>query len=252
LIQELSPTSRQKNNATGCQHYFFVLPSHPYVAVLDLRNEKMPTDPLTPTAQYPFGMAHLQVADPSNTWSNQDDWGEEMDDWGEELDDWETWEEPPQPGLRAEPGPWRWTLTFTVVAILLILFSAIALWGLVGSDWLYGTYGEISQKQWDQIADLRDRLVQLGLAPEAVNALNDALLPPHPAKENVLLDLKKAALALEQLKADATIREIRTGLYELIRALESSANPDFTPWPRFTPPPGPTLTPIIDAPVAKG
>lgn len=170
----------------------------------------------------------------------------EQDGWEEEWDEWGTWDAP------LEPSPWRRALTFSVIAILLIVFGLIAFWGVTGSDWLYGTYGNISQAQWDRMADLREQLVQLGVAPEAINALDDALLLPHPSTENVIFQLSKAAQALEPFKADAGIREIQAELQALISEIEPYYQATAAPRPTFTPVPLPTLTPIMDAPTAHG
>jgi hypothetical protein len=156
----------------------------------------------------------------------------------------------------AEPSPRRWAVTFAVVAALLIVFSLVAFWGLAQSDWLYGTYGQISQAQWEQMAELRERLVQLDLAPEAVSALDDALLLPHPSTEQVLSDLKKAVQVLDQFHSSDTARQIQFELQTLIATIEPAGEPErswptFTPpWPTVTPRPIPTLTPIRNAPIA--
>jgi hypothetical protein len=209
-------------------------------------------NPLALTDGHPFDRVWSQTTHDQDAPPEQSDWLEEF----EEFDELEIWD--PSPGLAplVESSPRRWALTFVVIAILLAAFSLIAFWGLVGSDWLYGTYGQISQAQWDQTADLRDRLAQLGLAPQAVAALDDALLLPRPSTENVLLDLIKAAQALDSLATNADARQIQAELYTLIDEIKSSAGikPDYgphpTPWSTPTPQITPTLTPIMDAPVA--
>jgi hypothetical protein len=142
-------------------------------------------------------------------------------------------------------------ITFIVIALLLVVFSFIAFWGLTHSDWLYGTYGQISQAQWDQIADLRDRLLQSGMAPDAVTALDDVLLLPHPSTQEVLFDLRHAALTLDHLSTHATARQIQAELHALIAQIEPGYLSTPKPWPTLTPVPTPTLTPMMDAPVAR-
>jgi hypothetical protein len=149
------------------------------------------------------------------------------------------------------PNPRRRLITFTVITLLLVAFSFIAFWGLTHSDWLYGTYGQISQAQWDQIVDLRDRLLQFGMAPEAVTALDDVLLLPHPSTQEVLFDLRHAALALDRWRAHATARQIQAELHALITQIEPGYLSTPTPWPTLTPVPTPTSTPMMDAPVAR-
>jgi len=144
----------------------------------------------------------------------------------------------------------RRTVTFVVIAVLLFVFSLIALWGLAASDWLYGTYGQISQAQWDRIAVLRDRLVQLNLSSDAVAALDDALLLPHPSTEDVLFDLETAAQALDCVRANETARQIQDELRALIGAIKNSADQPPPTRSKPAPQPTPSLTPIVDAPVA--
>jgi hypothetical protein len=204
-------------------------------------------NPLALTDGHPFSQVWSQAAHDQDIPPEQSDWVEEC----AEFDELETWEIWPDPGSLAEPSPMRWSITFVVIALLLTAFSLIAFWGLAGSDWFYGTYGQISQAQWDKIADLRDRLAQLGLAPQAVTALDEALLPPHPSTENVLFDLEKAAQALDQLTTNATARQIQAELHTLIAEIESSYKPGRSP--RLVPElrPSPTPTPIMDAPLAQ-
>ena len=144
----------------------------------------------------------------------------------------------------------RRTVTFVVIAVLLFVFSLIALWGLAASDWLYGTYGQISQAQWDRIAALRDRLIRLNLSSDAVAALNDALLLPHPSTEDVLFDLETAAQALDRVRANEAARQIQAELRALIGAIRTGGSQPSPAWPTPSPRPTPTLTPIVDAPVA--
>jgi hypothetical protein len=167
------------------------------------------------------------------------------------VEELEIWQPAPTPLSPVIPSPRRKLITFTVIALLLIVFSFIAFWGLTHSDWLYGTYGQISQAQWDQIADLRDRLLRFGVAPGAVTALDDALLLPHPSTQEVLFDLRHAALSLDRLKAHATARQIQAELHALITQIEPGYLSTSTPWPTLTPAPTPTLTPMMDAPVAR-
>lgn len=160
----------------------------------------------------------------------------------------------PVPSRRAPvtPSPKRRLIIFTVTALLLVGFSFIAFWGLTHSDWLYGTYGQISQAQWDQIAAVRDRLLLAGIAPDAVAALDDALLLPHPSTQDVLFDLRQAALTLGRFKAHDTARQIQAELFALISQIEPASLSPSTPRPTPTPVPTPTLTPVMDAPVAWG
>jgi hypothetical protein len=174
------------------------------------------------------------------------------DDLVEEFEP-ETWE----PSPRTEPSPTRWAITFTVIAVLIVIFSLIVFFGFIQADWLYGTYSEISAAQWEQIANLRDELVQLGIAPEAVAALDNALLLPHPPTQDVLRDLKKAAQALDQHSGVSAARRVQDRLYALIGAIETPStepvykSPTTMPWATATLTPGPTSTPILDAPVAQ-
>lgn len=189
-------------------------------------------------------------------WSQTDQDQEQYDDpceWDDPVEAFEveTW----GPTPRTEPSPMRWAITFTVIAMLIVTFSLIAFFGFIQADWLYGTYSEISEAQWEQIAALRDDLVQLGIAPEAVAALDDALLLPHPSTQDVLRDLRTAARALDQ-HSEATARQVQDKLYALIGAIESPNEPGHErptpiPWATATPTPGPTSTPIVDAPVAQ-
>lgn len=162
------------------------------------------------------------------------------------------WQPAPAPRAPVIPSSRRRMITFIVIALLLMVFSFIAFWGLTHSDWLYGTYGQINQDQWDQIADLRDRLLQFGMAPDAVTALDDALLLPHPSTQEVLFDLRRAALTLDRLKAHATARQIQAELHALIMQIEPGYLSSSTPRPTLTPVPTPTLTPMMEAPVARG
>jgi hypothetical protein len=137
------------------------------------------------------------------------------------------------------PGPRRWAITFAVIAVLLIGSSLLLLWGFIQSDWLYGTYGEISPAQWEQIRDLRDQLVQLKIAPElccaeAVSALDNALLPPRPSTQKVLFELRQAARALD---GQVAAQQIQLELYALIGDIESVEGwlPTITPWATPTP-----------------
>jgi hypothetical protein len=158
--------------------------------------------------------------------------------------------QPPAPAASTEPSPKRWNTTFFVIGLLLVAFGLITFWGLTQSDWLYGTYGQINQAQWDQMVDLRDRLAQLGIAPDAVAALDDALLVPRPSTEDVLFDLRKAAVALEPFATENTVREIQVEINALIAKIEFGGRPVRTYWSTPTPAPTPTLVPIMDAPVA--
>ena len=170
----------------------------------------------------------------------------------EEFDECETWEALPGAVALAEPGRKRWTLTFIVIALLLAAFAFITFWGLTRSDWLYGTFGQISQTQWDQITDVRDRLVQLGVAPDAVAALNNALLLPRPSTEDVLFDLRKAALALERIEASANVRAIEIEIHAFIGHIEASDNSLPTLWPMPTPEPTRIPVPEMGAPLVQG
>jgi hypothetical protein len=133
--------------------------------------------------------------------------------------------------------------------MLISIFILIAFWGLVQSDWLYGTYGQINQAQWDQIAQLRDRLLELGAYPTAVDALDDALLLPRPSTEQVLVDLRTAAAAL----APAEEREVsilRTRLRALISEIQPFEGREPTPWTTPTGWPTHTPEPVSDPPIA--
>lgn len=168
-----------------------------------------------------------------------------------EFDELETREALLDSGPLVEPGPRRWKITFVIIALLLVAFSLIAFAGLTQSDWLYGNYGEISQVQWEQIAELRERLAQLGIAPEAVDALDDALALPHPSTQDVLADLRRAARALDQPGASAAARQVQSELQALIVAIDPDQGPIPARWTTPTPLPIPTLTPIMGAPVAQ-
>jgi hypothetical protein len=154
-------------------------------------------------------------------------------------------------GTFSKSGPTRRAITFGVIAVLLIVFSLITFWGLTHSDWLYGTYGQITPAHWERIAGLRDELVQLGVVPEAVSALDDALLLPHPSTEEVLFDLRQAVLALEPFASDAAVRRIQEQLYALIAEIDADQGQQPTAWPTATPRPAPTPTPFTGAPVAR-
>jgi hypothetical protein len=167
------------------------------------------------------------------------------------VEEFEIWQPTPASCAPVVPSPRRKLITFTVITLLLVAFSFIAFWGLTHSDWLYGTYGQISQAQWDQIADLRDRLIQSDMAPDAVTALDDVLLLPHPSTQEVLFDLRHAALTLDRWRAHVTARQIQAELHALITQIEPGYLSTPTPWPTLTPVPTPTLTPMMDAPVAR-
>ena len=190
----------------------------------------------------------------SRTWcdSFEDETEEEPLEAADGAAEVETWLPAPGPDALSKPRPRRWAITFSVIAVLLVAFSLIAFWGLTHSDWLYGTYGQITPAQWDRIADLRDGLVQLGVAPGAVSVLDDALLLPRPSTEEVLFDLRNAALALDRFASDAAVRRIQDQLL----ALSAEIGPGYQ-WlatPRPTPTlqllPTPTPAPFMDAPVA--
>lgn len=155
-------------------------------------------------------------------------------------------------GELAGPGPVRLGIAFSVIVVLLVAFGFAAFSGLSGSDWLYGTYGRISEAQWRQIAEFRDRLIQFGAVPEAVDALDNALLLPHPSTEQTLFDLREAVNALDRFEDHAIAQEIQTQLYALMTAIEQDYRTKTGPRP--TSAPDPTLTPAMDnvAPVASG
>ncbi len=150
----------------------------------------------------------------------------------------ETWEAP----RRVEPGPRRRAITFAIIAVLLLGSSLLVLWSFIQSDWLYGTYSDISLAQWEQISDLRDQLLQLEIASElccaeAVSALDNALLPPRPSTQKVLSELRQAARALD---GQVAARQIRAELYALINDIEGPTEtlygvPTSTPWATPTP-----------------
>ncbi len=144
----------------------------------------------------------------------------------------------------------RWTVIFVIVALLAGVISVIIFRGITESDWLYGTYGGVSQNQWDRIVELREQLVQIEMAPDAVDALDDALLIPRPSTEDVLYDLRRAALALGNVD-DAKAREIQLALNALIGEIRPGYEFHATPWPTPTPVPTPTFTPLMDAPIAQ-
>jgi len=149
------------------------------------------------------------------------------------------------------PSARRRTVTFGVIAIVWVVFGLIVLWGLSGSDWLYGTYGEISAAQWEHLADLRDRLSQLDVAPDAVTVLDTALALPHPSTQDTLYELRRAIRALDPAAAhDDAVRQIRAELRTLMAAVEGQERVQPTHPLTFTPPPLPTLTPFIFVPVA--
>jgi len=145
----------------------------------------------------------------------------------------------------------RQTVTFVVIALLLVVFVLIALWGMVESDWLYGTYGGIGQAHWERITHLREQLRQLDIAPQALALLDDALLLPHPSDEQALADLRRAALALDPYSARPDVRRIQAELYALISEIRPGFEATSTPWSSPTPQPSPTLTPIVGAPIAR-
>jgi len=151
------------------------------------------------------------------------------------------------------PSARRRTITFVAIAVVLVAFGLIVLWGLSGSDWLYGTYGEISPAQWAHLhlADLRERLARFSVAPDAVAALDATLALPHPSTQDTLYELRRAAQALDAAAAqDAAVRQIQEELRALMTAVEGQENPQPTTVLTFTPPPLPTLTPFIFVPVA--
>ncbi len=154
--------------------------------------------------------------------------------------------------MRSTPSVRRRTITFVVIAIVLIAFGLIVLWGLSGSDWLYGTYGEISPAQWSRLADLRDRLSRLGVAPDAVAALDAALALPHPSTQQTLYELQRAVHALDPAAAqNDAVRTIQAELRVLMAAVAGQEHVQPTRPRTFTPPPLPTLTPFIFVPVAE-
>jgi hypothetical protein len=117
-------------------------------------------------------------------------------------------------------NPRRRMITFAVIAMLLVLVILIVFWGLVHSDWLYGTYGQISQTNWDKITQIREELVRLKIAPDAVAVLDDALLLPHPSTEDVLYDLRRAILILDQYQDNASARRISDHLHALMAQIK--------------------------------
>jgi len=132
----------------------------------------------------------------------------------------------------------RQTVTFTVVTVLLVGFVAIVAWGLAHSDWLYGTYGDISQTNWDEISRLRTALVHLGTAPGAVAALDDALLVPRPSTEDVLYDLQKAVLILRTHENTLDTNDLLADLRAVIQEIQPGHTSRLTDWP----------TPVSDFP----
>jgi hypothetical protein len=201
-----------------------------------------------------FGRLWSQAEQDQEQYDDPVEW-DDFAEWDDPVEEFEaeTWELTP----RTEPSPTRWAITFTFIAVLIVIFSAIVFFGFIQADWLYGTYSEISEAQWEQIANLRDELAQLGIAPEAVVALDDALLLPRPSTQDVLRDLKTAARALDQHSRITAARRVQDRLYALIGAIESPSiepgyeRPTAIPWATPTPTPGPTSTPILDAPVAQ-
>jgi hypothetical protein len=151
----------------------------------------------------------------------------------------------------SKSGPRRRAITFGVIAVLLVVFSLITFWGLTHSDWLYGTYGQITPAHWERIAGLRDELVHLGIVPEAVSALDDALLLPHPSTEDVLFDLRQAVLAIEPFASDTAMDRIQDQLNALIAEIDGRQGQGPTAWPTATPRSAPTPTPFTGAPVAR-
>jgi hypothetical protein len=142
-------------------------------------------------------------------------------------------------------------MTFAVIAVLVGVVGFIVFWGLVHSDWLYGTYGQITQEQWDRIAHLRDGLADIGVAPDAVAALNDALLLPPPSMEQVLFDLRVAADALERFADSATVQEIQDQLMAMIAEIAAESGLSPTLWRTPQTQPTPTAALPADLRVAR-
>jgi hypothetical protein len=140
-------------------------------------------------------------------------------------------------------------MIWAIIALLLLVMVVIIFLGLVQSDWLYGTYGQIGADQWRRIEALRDQLVLWGGAPGAVAALNGALLIPHPSTEEVFDDLQQAAVVLNSLE-DAAARAIQRELYGLMTEINPSFRPPATPWVTPTPWPTPKPTPFDEPPIA--
>jgi hypothetical protein len=124
------------------------------------------------------------------------------------------------PDRQAGHSQTRRIVTLTVVAVLLVGFVVIVTWGLVHSDWLYGTYGGIRQTDWDEISRVRRELVHLGSAPGAVAALDDALLVPRPSTEDVLYDLQKAVLFLQTGEFTSDTQRLLADLQALLREIQ--------------------------------
>jgi hypothetical protein len=144
----------------------------------------------------------------------------------------------------------RWVLTFSVIALLTLLFGLVAFWGLSQSNWLYGTYGQITPGQWDRIQTLRDRLAERQADEQVLNLLDDALLVPRPATQDVLYNLERAAASLKP-NGDPLLRSIQLELYGLLSEIQPgyvSSSP--TPWSTPTAYPTPLPTPFEDPPVA--
>jgi hypothetical protein len=135
------------------------------------------------------------------------------------------------PHGRAPEKTGRRVITLGIIAALLVGFSFIVAWGVAHSDWLYGTYGGIGQKHWDEITRLRAEMVRLGAAPGAIAALDDALLVPRPSTEDVVYDLQNAVLILQTDDAAAATRELTTELRALIARLHPGDAPTSTVWP---------------------
>jgi hypothetical protein len=145
----------------------------------------------------------------------------------------------------------RRTITFIVIAILLLLFVVISFWGMTHSAWWYGSVDQLRDAQWNRIAHLRDRLIQAEGPPAAIQTLDHLLLFPQSTPEDVLHDLIKAAQTLTRSEQNPALRQIHAELRNLITEIQREYGLLTTPRVTPTARPDPTLTPIIGAPVAR-
>jgi hypothetical protein len=154
-------------------------------------------------------------------------------------------------GPRPKGRSLRRTVTFIVIAILLLLFVAISVWGMSHSDWWYSGADQLGDAHWNRITHIRDSLVHLQGPPAAIQALDHLLLSPQAASEDVFHELIKVAQTLAQTDQTPALQQVHTELRTLIAEIQRDQRFFTTPWVTPTARPTPTMTPIIGAPVAQ-
>lgn len=127
----------------------------------------------------------------------------------------------------------RHRILLVVVIVLVLGGAALIFWGMLTSVGLYSDGTVFSQEQWRRLEAVRARLAEAGVSPEALEALDGALIEPRPGDDaETAAYLKLALHALEDdvpTNPDAAwaARELRVILSQ---AALTSDYPTSTPW----------------------